>query len=209
MNLKESFRYQNFLDTMLRYASSSVSTRDHCLTVTKTHLRSKSNPDVQDIIETVEVEQFYKNDDVLAFMQLLVNEKALLTQKISEAKASISGLNLDAAIESNKFRQHLSDTIRSMMRHSSRKTIEQGRDYKFNVEGNQVMYYYDIEVESAEAYDRAKAKELMRSMITEADSTSTLIDAALINTQVDYEPKFDVNDSFEDVMEAFLAGLKG
>lgn len=207
MNLKESFRYQNFLDSMFRYASNSVTTRDHCLTVTKTHLRNKSNPDVEDMVESVEVEQFYKNDDVLAFMQLLVDEKTLLTQKICEAKASISGLNLDAAIESNKFRQGLSDTIRSMMRHTSRKTMEQGRDYKFNVEGNQVNYYYDIEVESVEAYDKARAKELMRSMITEADTISTSIDAALINTKVDYEPKFDVNDSFEDVMEAFLAGV--
>lgn len=205
MNLKESFRYQNFLDTMLRCAANSVTSREHCLTVTKTHLCSKANPDVADVVETVEVEPFYKNDDVLAFMQLLVNEKSLLTQKISEAKASITGLNLDAAIESNKFRQQLSNTIKSMMRNTPRKTIEQGRDYKFNVEGNQVMYYYDIEVESVDAYDRANAKDIMRDMIATADTNSTLIDAALINTQVDYEPKFDVNDSFEDVMEAFLA----
>lgn len=43
-------------------------------------------------------------------------------------------------------------------------------------------------------------------MITAADTNSTLIDMALINTKVDYEPKFDVNDSFEDVMESFIAG---
>lgn len=207
MNLKESFRYQNFLDSLLRCATSSVSNRDHCLTVTKTHLRNKANPEVADVTETVEVEKFFKNDDVLSFMKLLVEEKLLLTQKISEAKASISEIDLDAAIESNKFRQQVSNAVRIMMRYTPRKTVEQGRDYKFNIEGNQTAYYYDIEVESVEAYDKDSAKELMRNMIATADKNSTLIDAALINTTVDYEPKFDVNDSFEDVMESFIAGL--
>lgn len=207
MNLKESFRYQNFLDGLLRCAASSVSNRDHCLTVTKTHLRNKANPEVADVTETVEVEKFFKNDDVLSFMKLLVEEKLLLTQKISEAKAAISEIDLDAAIESNKFRQQVSNAVRIMMRYTPRKTVEQGRDYKFNIEGNQTAYYYDIEVESVEAYDKDSAKELMRNMIATADKNSTLIDAALINTMVDYEPKFDVNDSFEDVMESFIAGL--
>ena len=207
MNLKESFRYQNFLDGLLRCATSSVTNRDHCLTVTKTHLRNKANPDVADVTETVEVEKFFKNDDVLAFMKLLVAEKLLLTQKISEAKASIAEIDLDAAIESNKFRQQVSNAVKTMMRYIPRKTVEQGRDYKFNVEGNQTAYYYDIEVESVEAYDKDAAKDLMRDMIATADTNSTLIDAALINTKVDYEPKFDVNDSFEDAMESFLAGL--
>lgn len=205
MNLKESFRYQNFLDSMMRAAVNSVINKEHCLTVTKTHLRNKANPDVQDVIEAVEVEKFFENDDVLAFMRLLVDEKCTLTTKINQAKMSIDGLDLDAAIESNKFRQQVGNTIKSMMRNTPRKTIERGQDYKFNVEGNQVMYYYDIEVESVEAYDRIKAKELMRDMIATADENSTAIDSALINTQVDYEPKFDVNDSFEDVMETFIA----
>ena len=207
MNLKESFRYQNFLDDLLRCATASIRNIDHCLIVTKRHLRNKVNPDVEDMTEIVEVEKFFRNDDVLAFMKLLVEEKLLLTKKISEAKASIDEIDLDAAIESNKFRQQVSNSIKTMIRHIPRKTIEQGRDYKFNVEGNQTSYYYDIEVESTEAYDKDSAKELMRSMIATADTNSTLIDAALINTKVDYEPKFDVNDSFEDVMESFLAGL--
>lgn len=207
MNLKESFRYQNFLDSMLGYAVRSISISTHCLTVTKTHLRNKANPEVSDVKEVVEVEKFFKNDDVLAFMNLLVEEKVALTQKISEAKASIAELDLDAAIESNKFRQQVSSAIRAMLKHVPRKTIEQGRDYKFNVEGNQTPYYYDIEVESVEAYDKDAAKGLMRDMIATADTNSTLIDAALINTKVDYEPKFDVNNSFEDAMEFFLTGL--
>lgn len=203
MNLKETFRYQNFLDSMMRAATNSVMNREHCLTVTKTHLRNNANPDAENIVETVEVENFYSNDDVLRFMEWLVNEKAVLTQAISKAKASIS-LDLDTAIETNKFRQQVNNAIKNMLRFMPRKTVEQGRDYKFNLEGNQTVYYYDIEMESVEAYDKANAKQLMRDMISSADAVSADIDSALINTQVDYEPKYDVNESFEDVMEAFL-----
>lgn len=88
---------------------------------------------------------------------------------------------------------------------SRRQQVERGTDYKFNVEGNQTMYYYDIEVEAKEAFDRSKAKEIMRNLIQDADKTSAEIDAAMINTQVEYDAPFDVNDSFEDVMTEFLS----
>ena len=82
MNLKESFRYQNFLDMMMRAASASIQQRDHCLKVTKTHLRSKANPDASDVTETVEGEVFFANDDVVAFMAWLVKEREKLTTAI-------------------------------------------------------------------------------------------------------------------------------
>ena len=44
----------------------------------------------------------------------------------------------------------------------------------------------------------------MKEIISEADKTSSEIDAAKVNTKVEYAPVFDVNDSFEDVMNAFL-----
>lgn len=204
MNLKESFRYQNFLDMMMRAASASIQQRDHCLKVTKTHLRSKANPDASDVTETVEGEVFFANDDVVAFMAWLVKEREKLTTAIGAAKASI-GFDIDAAIETNKFRQTVNSSIKSMLRYTPTKRVEQGRDYKFNVEGNQTPYIYEIEVVSEEAYDKTGAKTLMREMISKADEVSAAIDAAMINTKVDYEPVFDVNETFDDVMTDFLA----
>lgn len=204
MNLKESFRYQNFLDMMMRAASASIQQRDHCLKVTKTHLRSKANPDASDVTETVEGEVFFANDDVVAFMALLVKEREKLTTAIGAAKASI-GFDIDAAIETNKFRQTVNGSIKNMLRYTPTKRAEQGRDYKFNVEGNQTPYIYEIEVVSEEAYDKTGAKTLMREMISKADEVSAAIDAAMINTKVDYEPVFDVNETFDDVMTDFLA----
>lgn len=204
MNLKESFRYQNFLDMMMRAASASIQQRDHCLKVTKTHLRSKANPDASDVTETVEGEVFFANDDVVAFMAWLVKEREKLTTAIGAAKVSI-GFDIDAAIETNKFRQTVNGSIKNMLRYTPTKRVEQGRDYKFNVEGNQTPYIYEIEVVSEEAYDKTGAKTLMREMISKADEVSAAIDAAMINTKVDYEPVFDVNETFDDVMTDFLA----
>ena len=85
------------------------------------------------------------------------------------------------------------------------KRVEKGSDYKFNAKGNQTTYYYDVEVATAEAFDRAKAKNAVRDLISKADETSAAIDSAMINTHVEYEPPFNVNDAFEDVMAEFLA----
>ena len=155
-------------------------------------------------METVDFGEFFKDDDVLHFMEVLVGEREKLTNSIGRAKASI-GFDLDAAIETNKFRQNVANRIRTMLRFTSSKKTERGMDYKFNVEGNQTQYYYDIEVDATEAFDRDKAKATMRKLIQDADKVSAEIDAAMINTVVEYDPPFNVNDSFEDVMTDFLA----
>lgn len=207
MNLKESFRYQNFLENMMSCACSSLTEREHSLTVTKKHLRNKANPEAEDMEEVVDYGEFFRNDDVLSFMLMLVEERSKLTNAIGAAKASI-GFDLDAAVETNKFRQSVAQRTKAMLRFTSSKRTERGTDYKFNVEGNQTQYYYDIEVESVEAFDRERAKDVIRSIMSESDKVSAQIDSAMINTVVDYEPPFNVNDSFEDVMTEFLAMRK-
>ena len=204
MNLKESFRYQNFLENMLAYVGNSLTDREHSLTITKNHLRKKANAEAEDMMETVDVGEFFKNDDVLKFMTMLVEERSKLTNAIGKAKASI-GFDLDAAIETNKFRQTVANRVKTMLRFTASKRTERGTDYKFNVEGNQTQYYYDIEVEANEAFDRSVAKDTMRKLILEADKVSAEIDSAMINAMVEYDAPFNVNDSFEDVMTDFLA----
>ena len=204
MNLKESFRYQNFLENMLAYAGNSLTDREHSLTITKKHLRKKANAEAEDMMETVDVGEFFKNDDVLKFMTMLVEERSKLTNAIGKAKASI-GFDLDAAIETNKFRQTVANRVKTMLRFTASKRTERGTDYKFKVEGNQTQYYYDIEVKANEAFDRSVAKDTMRKLILEADKVSAEIDSAMINTMVEYDAPFNVNDSFEDVMTDFLS----
>lgn len=88
MNLKEAFRYQNFLDKMMSAAEYSICVRDHALVTTKVHNKTKSDPEATDITETVEVEPFFPNDDVIFFMQWLIIEREKLTKAIVDAKAA-------------------------------------------------------------------------------------------------------------------------
>ena len=206
MNLKEAFRYQNFLDKMMRGACNSVQDPNHAFIVTKVHNKNKANPDATDLNEVVEVDEFVPNDDVIRFMQWLIEEREKLTKAISAAKVAV-GLDIDAAVETNKFRQAANAAVKRMLGFRGTKRTERGQDYKFNAEGNQMPYYYEIEVTSAEAYNKADAKEFMRSVISTADKASADIDSAMINSAVDYAPRFDVNDSFEDVMAEFIETL--
>lgn len=203
MNLKESFRYQNFLDRMMREACSSITNREHAHIITRFHNKSKANPEAEDMNEVVEVEDFVPNDDVIRFMQWLIVEREKLTKAISAAKTAVD-IDIDAAVETNKFRQAAHSAVKRMLAFSSPKRTERGQDYKFNAEGNQMPYYYEIEVTSSGAYNRSASKEFMRSIIAEADKASADIDSAMVNSEVDYTARFDVNESFEDVMAEFI-----
>lgn len=205
MNLKEAFRYQNFLEGILDSASRSLCTTDHCLKVERKHLRNAVNPEVADETEVVEVDEFFSNDDVMSFMAFAIGEKKTLTEAIGETKNGLS-FDLDAAIASNKYRQKVCGAIRTMLRYSvPNKRIERGSGFKFNVEGNQTTYYYDIEVTKEVAYDIDAAKKRLKELIAESDKVSADIDSAMVNAQVNYVPPFDVNDGFEDVMTDFLS----
>ena len=204
MNLKEAFRYQNFLDRMFGAAALSIQKREHCLTQTRNHLCSKVNPDATDFEEEVKVEEeFFANDDVIEAMLFMIGEKEKLTIAINNAKQLI-GLDIDAALAVNKYRQQFNSAVAFMMRFKPCNRVETEIGHKFNVAGDPVDYKYDVEVTSVESYDKDAAKKAMKEIISEADKTSSEIDAAKVNTKVEYAPVFDVNDSFDDVMNAFL-----
>lgn len=204
MNLKEAFRYQNFLDRIFGAACISIEKRDHCLTQTRNHLYNKVNPDMENVKEEVKTEEdFFANDDVIQAMLFLIEEKEKLSIAINKAKESVD-MDIDAAVSVNKYRQLLNKSVAFMMRLNPCTRIETGIAQKFNSTGDPVDYKYDVEVTSVEAYDRKAAKKIMKEVISEADKTSAAIDFVKVNTTVDYTPVFDVNDSFEDVMNTFL-----
>ena len=159
MNLKEAFRYQNFLDRMFGAAALSIQKRDHCLTQTRNHLCSKVNPDATDFEEEVKVEEeFFANDDVIKAMLFMIGEKEKLTIAINNAKKSID-LDIDAAVAVNKYRQQLNSAVAFMMRFKPCNRVETEIGHKFNVAGDPVDYKYDVEVTSVEAYDRDAAND--------------------------------------------------
>jgi hypothetical protein len=61
-----------------------------------------------------------------------------------------------------------------------------------------------VEITTTERYDKAAAKDLMRSTIAKADEVSSAVDAAMINTSVEFDPPYDVNETFDDVLDIFI-----
>ena len=205
MNLKESFRYQNFLDSLISSARFSLVNPSHSMVVTKRHLKTKTNPDAEDVEETVEVEDFYPNDIVVKFLMWAIEEKQKLATLISKAKTT-ADFDLDSSVSANKQRKDVIKAINALMSKKEGKTKEFGTDYKFNVEGDQVAYRYEIEVERKENFNRAELKAVVKELNSICDETSSKVDEFLITTLLDYTPRFDVNASFDDVMEEFALG---
>lgn len=207
MNLKEGFRYQSFLDKLMKDAAYYVSTPINCLKITKNHKKSKANPDAEDLLEDVKNTSEFRIDDVVMFMDWLAKQREKLTEAINKTKHSLS-IDIDAYIESNKFSRLMQNSISQALSVKPYEKIEQGRDYKFNAEGNQTPYYYDIESVAVDSYDRDKIKQMLRLAAKMSDCRSSEVDYAMVSATVEYTPIYDVNDSFEDVMTDFVKRIE-
>ena len=208
MNMKEAFRYQAFLSTLMAEATNALTKPDVALNTVRTHLMSKANPDAEDVVESAEAaEPQMDPDKILEFITQLITERGKLSRAVSKAKAALieSGTDIDADTEVNKFRQVAARSTQTMLQMKPSKRVERGISHKFNAEGVQNPYHYDIDVTTTERFTRASAKVIRLNLLADADKTSAGIDSTMITTQVDYEAPWGVNESFEDIFAAFVA----
>lgn len=202
MNLKEAFRYQNFLDTLMNEATGLFTMREVHQNKTTIHYYSKVNPDKADERKVEEKEMNVDPMRLFSLIVCLVGEKETLSEAIEKAKNTLS-FDMDAAVAANKFRQQLCKAARTALSHVPCKTVNTGRDYKFNAEGNQLPYYYETETSYEDAYDRETVKKILEQTLDVSDKVSNDIDLAKVNTKVDYTPMFSVNSTFTEVLETY------
>ncbi len=208
MNLKEAFRYQNFLSLLEQEALYRLSDIDSSFIITERHLRKDANPDAENEEEEImpgNTNPFYPTDCVLAFVSIIIDEKEKLMSAITEAKSKI-GWDFDALIATNKSRRRAADKIKNLLAYKPlKKATKYGTDYNFNVEGVQVTYRYKIETIYEDNFNREIVKEMLADFNKCADEVSSKIDTALITTLVNYNPPFDVNATFADIMDTVVA----
>lgn len=202
--LKEAFRYQNFLGLLIGNASASLMNKSNAIEVTHTHKKHDVNPDAENETEVVENPDFLSNNIAIQFLNDCLKAKTDLGFAIANAKRTLD-FDFDTTLETNKSRQDVCRKIKSMLAYKPRTLKEKGMAHKFNVEGNQTSYYYDIETTGAYAYNIQEAKAALRTLINEADNVSSKIDVALVNTKVEFVPPFDVNDSYDDIIAEYVA----
>ena len=203
MNLKESYRYANYLDSLLRRAYTYLGNTGFVTTTVEEHLRSKSNPDVDD--ETIEVQKPYDVEftpnQVIDFVVKVIEEKEKLSEAIAEAK-STTEINIDNAISMNKKKQGFVSVLNGIADIKPSETKTTSKSYKFDINGEQKPYVYDVNRKTSIDFDRTDVRNLIKKYLKETDEISTKLDLIEITTQVDIEPRFDVNDKFEELVVA-------
>lgn len=204
MTLKESFRYQNYLETILVQAENYLRSTDNFMVVTEEHLRSKAVATAEDEnTDNLSSRVISATPDVLVdFIINVLAEKDALTKAISEAKIQHCK-DIDAFVEINKARRGVVDVLKHMARTKGKESMSKGCAYTINAEGNQVNYYYDIKRTSKIDFNRAKVKSLISQLSTDADRASASIDYWQTSVPVNFDPKFDLNDTFEELAEAY------
>lgn len=202
MNLKESYRYANYLDNLLDEAYIYLSDSSFVTTTKQNHLRSKANSEAED--EIIVVKKPYDVDftpnDVINFVVRVIEEKEKLSTAIAVAKCN-TDINIDNAIAMNKQRHtfiKFLDNIASLKPSEIQTT---GRDYKFDINGEQKPYTYNIINTTTIDFYRSDVKGLIKKYNKICDEFSSKLDEIDITTQVNFNAKWDINDKFEDIVK--------
>ena len=207
MNLKEAFRYQNKLQSFMDEAQTILNLDENITKVEKTYLRRKVMPEAQDETVLVASESEYcdRITDLARFLVWLLGEKERLFAAIRAAKAALS-VDMDSEVSLNATRQSLARTFKQMndLRSSEVTLSNGGTGYRFNADGNQVAYKCDVRRVTTIHYDRNVIRRELQKLNRRADEVSAQLDLCLVTSKVEYEPPFDVNDSFAEAFDTFL-----
>lgn len=208
MNLKEAFRFQNKLQSMMDEAQSILGSTANITKVQNTYLRKKVMPEAENetTIDAPATEYSEQITLVAEFLLHLLSEREKLSVAIFQAKA---GLNLPAGLDGevslNSKRQEVAGLFRRMagLRSSEVLIPNGGTGYRFNNEGNQVSYRCDVKRVTTINFDRNKIRKMCGDLSKKSDEVSAALDSVLVNTQVEYTVPFDVNDTFAEAFEEF------
>ncbi|MCI8718477.1 MAG: hypothetical protein K1W19_10665 [Lachnospiraceae bacterium] len=201
MNLKESYRYANYLDSLLNRAYMYLGNKGFVTTTKQNHLRSKANKEAEDEIMNVQkpFDVDFTPNNIIDFVVKVLTEKEALSNAIAAAKASTE-INIDNAVAMNKKKQGFVYILNGIVNLKPTEKTVAGRAYKFDINNEQKPYVYDITETTTIDFDRNDVKALIRKYNKECDEISSKLDAIEINTEVAFVPRWDVNDVFEDIV---------
>lgn len=205
ITLKKSFEMQNYLKSLLDKALTALAYNDNITKTTQEHLRKKAYTDAEN--ETIEKPKrpdfIFKVMDIVDFACDVQNQIELLTVAINKAKHSL-GKDYDGMIAINNQKRVLLNRLNTMAGIKASESIKTGQAWKFNGEGNQVSYSYDIKEVVAIDFDRNAIKAIISRLRKELDDNSTAIDIMQLETLVDFETIYEIGDGLDDAVQKFL-----
>lgn len=207
MNLKEAFRCQNKLQSLMYDAEEILRNRANITKVTSTNLRHKVMPEMTDetVVEIPESEYSGRITDVALFLVFLLEEKTALAAAIRKSKDQLD-IDMDSETGLNSARQRIAGIFRTMnsLRASEQTIANGGTGYRFNADGNQVTYRCDVRRVTSINFDCNVIRAELGKLDRAADEMSAKLDLCTVTAAVDYAPPFDVNADFADAFETYL-----
>ena len=206
MNLKEAFRFQNKLGSLMEEAQGILSRDANITRVENTYLRKKvfDGAENETVIDTPPTEFSDRITEIVRFLMLLMEQREALSKAIRTAKSALP-IDMDSEVGLNAKRQEIARVLKHMtdVRNAEVVINGGGTGNRFNQDGNQVIYRCDVKRVTTINFDRKVVKNLAAEMNRCADQISAELDRCLVNSEVAYEAPFDVNDSFAEIFSAF------
>lgn len=213
MNLVEACKLAKNIEALKYQIADVISSPDYAAKITERHLKSKADENLADETIEREVTKMYDitTEQAIQLLDILMQKKAELSSAIEAAKHDIridvNGMKLayDSAIEYNKSLRDLAIYRMNRLNRLKEGVVKTTASaYRFNVEGNQTPYKYDVEIETTLLIDAKDTKNKEKNYRKLADEISTKLDEAKLNTKIDLDLGIEVNDTLEDVIDAFL-----
>lgn len=199
MTLKECFQYANYLSRLLATANRYLCDTKFTMNRKEIHKRAKA------VGEAIPDETILESKDqfcgvtpmqMVDLVQEIVSEMDTLQDVIDEAK---SGTGFDKLVMINSKKRDALANYEDMAKLKPSTNVICGTDYKFNAEGNQSPYRYEVEVQTSIDFDRNQIRNLIRKLRKECDDTSAKIDEIQLN-KVDFTPKYSIGDDVFDIL---------
>lgn len=204
ITLKKSFELQNYMKGLLNSALLALAFADNITITKQEHMRKKSYENGEDeiIIKPKRPDFSYEVMELVDFTCHIQNTMDELTAAINDAKHS--GLkDYDGMISINNRKHTLLNRLNTMAAIKPSEVIKSGQGWKFNGEGNQVSYSYDIKETTTIDFDRNVVKAIISRLRKEVDKTSAEIDLMQLETMVDFNTIYEIGDSLEDAVEKY------
>ena len=209
ITLKKSFELQNYLRGLLDSALNVLSYNDNITVTKQEHMRKKvlAEADDEEVIKPKRHEYVFDINALVDFACYVQQQMAILTAEINVAKCN-NLYDLDCLIAVNNQKRKLLERMVAMSTVKAKETVAKGIGVKFNGEGNQTTYNYDIKETTTIDFDRNKVKAIASRLRRELDADSTTIDKMMLDIFVDYSTIFEIGDDLEEAVVKYLEAKK-
>lgn len=205
MNLSDAYAYKEFIENVINNASLYISDNNLLIEDVEHHKVSDAGIGKENFEKIIGTGSRYKASDVIELIQNLICELENLSDAICYSKDSCDYyIESMQAVQKEKkvFLDELGFAVSKVPHNSTIK--ESGRSYDMCGDGDQVVYRYDIDVEQRYIEGINDIKEELHKERKKLREDENLLKRIMLDTTVDFNPKYDIEQSFEEIMEDMM-----